>query len=39
MKVVGVRNLDDALRALADVGGARLPDSTGAIAAPSGNAQ
>lgn len=39
MVVVGVRNLDEALRALADAGGASLPDSTPAIAAPSGNAQ
>lgn len=39
MKVVGVRNLDEALHALADAGGARLPDSTRAIAVPSGNAQ
>jgi hypothetical protein len=35
MKVVGVRNLGEALQALADAGGAVVP----AIAAPSGNGQ
>jgi len=38
MKVVGVRNLDEALQALADAGGAAI-SAVPAIAAPSGNAQ
>lgn len=39
MKVVGVRNLDDALRALERAGGASVSAGDSAIVVPSGNAQ